>query len=214
MSEWEVREPPIAAWYLWAQESRRSEHPSPGFYHDKYSRYPTNAFELDDQLIDVAKIGAFRYDIGTRLFYLLLYITSGTKMYGGLELTAFFKIQMRGDFNQGEIEIKNTSFYGPNAKLWNYAWRYRSDPYKMPLLQQLIPGEPDVVSAPMFNSPGVIHKQYPKISLRLPRHSLHQYPHKSVRSYTPMEARREGLPSALPKFSSAGQGKRWGKRVN
>jgi hypothetical protein len=204
----------IASWYLWSLESKRTqwkqEHRRSRFYHVKYSRYPQNVFELEDQVKDVAKVAVFRYDIGARLFYLELCITSGTKRYGGLELTAFFKIQMHGDFNQGEIEIKNTNFYGPNAKLWNYAWRYRTDPYKMPFLPQLVPGEPDIVSSPMFSSLGVIHKQYPKMSIHHYRQGgLHHYPHFSTHWYTPGDARREGLPSALPKFSSAGPGKRW-----
>ena len=127
----EVREPSIAAWYLWSMESQRKEwrakHPRSRYYFVTYSRYPHSRAWLLDLLKDAAKTAVFRYGIGTRSFFMLLYQMPAKKRYGGMELRAAFKIEMyeQGD-PRGDIEVKSASFFGDDAKLANYEWRYGS----------------------------------------------------------------------------------------
>lgn len=197
--------PEQTEWQLWVKESRRSEHPRSRFYHIKYSRYPQNAFWLRDMAIDAAKTGAFRYDLHTRKFDLILRQTAPKKRYGGKEIRVWLKVRIRPD---GEVEFpSDPQFFGADAKLASYEWRYGSDPLKMPRLPLLFPGSPDILKSSLFSGPGVIHKQYPKVyypkKLSVP--VFHQHPHASSHWYGNPETRRTGLPSALPKFSTAGR---------
>jgi hypothetical protein len=197
----------LVAVYLWAYESTRkdwiSEHPRERHYHVKNAIYPQNRFWMKDLVEDSAKTAKFRYLIEAEEFWIVVYKLPPKKRYGKKELMAAFRVQMR---DMDNIEIKKSPyFYGPDAKLWNYEWKFGGDPYKMPHLPVLAPGSPDVVNSSLFAGPGVIHKQYPKSYYPTRVAFTHHYPHRSFRLYGNPQTRRMGLPSALPKFSTAGR---------
>lgn len=197
----------FALWYVWTYESRSSEKARSRYHFVARSRYPTNRFWVEDMVKDVAKTGKFRYAIKTDRFFVVMFMTENIKRYGMGDLSAHFKIRIKSpEMADYEVTIEAASFLGPDARIANYEWRYGRDPYKVQRAPTLVPGTPDPSRSSMFGGGGMIHHQYPRVmhsSYARQRLSSHHYPATSGRWYAHLEARRLGLPSALPSFSTA-----------
>jgi hypothetical protein len=195
----------LAIWRLWTHDSWKTRSGrtkiQSKFMHVKYSKYPETIFQLEYELKDAARTAEFRYLIENRVFEMLLFrLPAGRQKLGGLELKGYFRIKM-DKRNDSPVEIKRAAFFGDDAKLLNYEWNFRGDPYKMARPPPLSMKAPDPVTG-FLGGGGLIHRQYPKMfrptRLSVPVH--HQYPHKRIHHYSVMDAWREGHQS-VPKFS-------------
>ena len=200
----------IASWYAWTYDSARSESKRSRYYHTTYSKYPTNRFWVEDLVKDVAKTAKFRWEFKTNEFFILLYKSKSEARYGLGELTGQFKVRIHSWGNRGEdVEIKSAMFVGSDSKWANFEWQYGGDPLKLPRPPLLAPTTPDVLKTSMFGGGGVAHHQYPRVVHVSHLHrdtpeAHYMYAKVANMSYGHQEARRLGLPSALPTFSMAG----------
>jgi hypothetical protein len=197
----------IVSWYAWTYDSTRSEAARSRYYHAAFTKYPQNRFWVEDLVKDVAKTAKFRYQFKTNEFYVLLYMRKSKARYGLGELTAQFKVQLH-QTDRLDVEIKSAVFVGLDSKWANFEWQYGGDPMKLPRRPLLAPTTPDVLKTSMFGGGGMAHHQYPRVVHVSHVHpdtpdAHHMYAKQANKSYGHQEARRLGLPSALPTFSMA-----------
>ena len=95
--------------------------------------------------------------------------------------------------------------HGPDSEWANFEWHYGGDPMKLPRPPPLAPTTPDVLKTSMFGGVGMAHHQYPHfVHLYCERKATHQYAKQANKWYGHQEARRLGLPIALPTLRLAG----------